>query len=184
MPHVVRMETRASSSEGNNQVNQTALVKNSLRMNPDRIIIGEVRGGEAFDFLQAANTGHDGSCASLHANTCRDALSRLENMVLMAGYDLPARAIRGQIASAIDLVIQIERMKDKKRRITSISEVIGMEGEVISLQELFKFKIDNFTTAGVEGHWKKANVKPRGMDKFRAHGLEYKISEIFGKQGG
>lgn len=184
MPHVVRMETRASSSEGNNQVNQTALVKNSLRMNPDRIIIGEVRGGEAFDFLQAANTGHDGSCASLHANTCRDALSRLENMVLMAGYDLPARAIRGQIASAIDLVIQIERLKDKKRRITSISEVIGMEGEVISLQELFKFKIDNFTTAGVEGHWKKANVKPRGMDKFRAHGLEYKISEIFGKQGG
>lgn len=184
MPHVVRMETRASSSEGNNQVNQTALVKNSLRMNPDRIIIGEVRGGEAFDFLQAANTGHDGSCASLHANTCRDALSRLENMVLMAGYDLPARAIRGQISSAIDLVIQIERMKDKKRRITSISEVIGMEGDVISLQELFKFKIDNFTPSGIDGHWEQSNVKPRSMDKFRAHGLEYKISEIFGKQGG
>lgn len=183
-PHVVRLETRASSSEGNNQVNQTALVKNALRMNPDRIIIGEVRGAEAFDFLQASNTGHDGSTASLHANTARDALSRLENMVLMAGYDLPARAIRGQIASAIDIVIQIERMKDKKRRITSISEVIGMEGDVISVQDLFSYKIESFTSQGIKGDWDKASIRPRKIDKFRAHGLEHKIGEIFGSRGG
>jgi pilus assembly protein CpaF len=137
--HVVRLEARPPNSEGVGQVTIRDLVRNSLRMRPDRIIIGEVRGPEALDMLQAMNTGHDGSLTTVHANGPRDALSRLETMVLMAGFDLPTRAIREQIASALNLIIQIERLRDGSRRISHLTEVVGMEGEVITLQDIYKF---------------------------------------------
>lgn len=177
--HVVRLETRAVSSEGGTGVTQTDLVKNALRMNPDRIIVGEVRGGEAFDLLQGMNTGHDGSVSTLHANTPRDALTRLENMVLMAGFDLPARAIRGQIASAVDLVIQVEKMRDGVRRITRVSEVAGMEGDIITMQDMFDFKIKSFSEKFIVGEWVKANLKPKNIEKFRSMGLEAEASNLF-----
>jgi pilus assembly protein CpaF len=137
--HVLRMESRPANIEGRGQIAIRDLVKNSLRMRPDRIVVGEVRDGAALDMLQAMNTGHDGSITTVHANSPRDALSRLETMVLMAGLDLPVRAIRDQVASAIDLIIQQARLKDGSRRITAISEVIGMEGEIITMQDLFTF---------------------------------------------
>jgi pilus assembly protein CpaF len=139
-PHVLRLETRPSNIEGKGEVSQRDLVKNSLRMRPDRIIVGEVRGGEAFDMLQAMNTGHDGSLTTVHANTPRDALARVENMVTMSSANLPLKAIRAQIASAINFVIQLERHEDGKRRLVSIQEVEGMEGEVIIMSEIFKFQ--------------------------------------------
>ena len=138
--HVVRLETRPESAEGSGRIDQRDLLKNALRMRPDRIILGEVRGGECFDMLQAMNTGHDGSLCTVHANTPRDALSRLENMVMMANMQLPLAAIRRQIASAVDLIVQIERMRDGGRRLVSIVEVCGMEEEVIQTQELFAFR--------------------------------------------
>jgi pilus assembly protein CpaF len=137
--HVVRLEARPPNTEGNGEVTIRDLVRNALRMRPDRIIIGEVRGAEALDMLQAMNTGHDGSLTTVHANAPRDALSRLETMVLMAGYDLPTRAIREQISSALNLIVQIERARDGSRRISHLTEVVGMEGEIITLQDIFRY---------------------------------------------
>jgi pilus assembly protein CpaF len=138
-PHVVRLESRPPNIEGRGQVTIRDLVRNSLRMRPDRIIVGEVRGGEALDMLQAMNTGHEGSLSTVHANSPRDALSRVETMVLMAGLELPTRAIREQLASAVDVIIHLSRLRDGSRRVTSVTEVAGMEGEVITLQELYAF---------------------------------------------
>ena len=137
--HVVRLETRPPNIEGNGEVTIRDLVRNALRMRPDRIIVGEVRGAEALDMLQAMNTGHDGSLTTVHANAPRDALARLETMVLMAGFDLPMRAIREQIASALDLIVQIERLRDGTRRISHVTEVDGMEGDIITLQDIYRF---------------------------------------------
>ena len=141
---MLRLESRPKNIEGEGEVTIRDLVRNSLRMRPDRIIVGEVRGAEALDMLQAMNTGHDGSLSTIHANSPRDALSRLETMVLMAGYDLPLRAIRQQISSALDLIVQIERLDDGTRHVTAITEVQRMEADVITLQELFEFKIERF----------------------------------------
>src|SRR5580693_4682039 len=154
-PHVVQMETRPSNIEGVGQVGQRELVRNALRMRPDRIIVGEVRGAEAFDMLQAMNTGHDGSMSTVHANSPRDALYRVENMVMMATVNLPARAIRAQIASAVHLIIQIERMRDGVRRVTQISDVCGMEGDVITMNEVVTFEFDHEDPAGqIVGHYR------------------------------
>lgn len=161
--HVVRLETRPTSAEGTGKVDQRDLVKNALRMRPDRIILGEVRGGESFDMMQAMNTGHDGSLCTVHANTPRDAIMRLENMIMMAGMQLPLEAIRRQIASAVNLIVQIERQRDGARRVVSVTEVCGMENEVIQTQELFSFKVDsvdadgkligNFVSSGQRPHF-------------------------------
>ncbi|ASY76006.1 CpaF family protein [Pectobacterium polaris] len=147
--HVVRLETRPVSAEGTGRVDQRDLMRNALRMRPDRIILGEVRGGESFDMLQAMNTGHDGSLCTVHANTSRDAIQRLENMVMMANMQLPLMAIRRQIASAVHLIVQIERMRDGMRRVVSITEVCGMENEVIQLQDLFSFNIQGMDGQGL-----------------------------------
>src|SRR3546814_7519993 len=138
--HVARLETRPANIEGKGEVTQRELVKNALRMRPDRIIVGEVRGGEAFDMLQAMNTGHEGSMTTVHANTCRDALSRLEQMIGMTGFELPTRSLRAQIASALNVVIQLERMRDGRRRVISLQEITGMEGDGVSMQEIFRFR--------------------------------------------
>ena len=137
--HVMRMETKPASSEGHNAVSIRDLVKNSLRMRPDRIVVGEVRGGEALDMLQAMNTGHDGSLTTVHANAPRDAISRIETLVLMAGMDLPLKVVRQQISSAVDLIVQQTRLKDSQRKVTAVTEVAGMEGEIIVLTDVFKF---------------------------------------------
>ncbi len=141
-PHVVRLETRTANLEGRGEINQRELLRNALRMRPDRIIVGEVRGAEAYDMLQAMNTGHDGSISTVHANTTRDALARVENMVQMATVNLPARAIRAQIASAVHLIIQIERMRDGVRRISQVSDICGMEGEVITMNDVAAFEFE------------------------------------------
>src|SRR3984885_10095641 len=141
-PHVVRLETRPNSLEGKGEVNQRELVRNALRMRPDRIIIGEVRGGEAFDMLQAMNTGHDGSMSTIHANNTRDALVRIENMVQMGHMGLPSQAIRTQIVGAVDMIVQVERQRDGGRRLTQVSEVCGMEGDVITMNTIFEFEVD------------------------------------------
>lgn len=171
-PHVVRMETRPSNIEGKGEVSQRELVRNSLRMRPDRIIIGEVRGGEALDMLQAMNTGHDGSLATLHANTPRDALSRLENMISMAGLKLSANAMRSQIASAVDVVLQLERMEDGKRRITSIQEVQGMEGDIITMTEIFKFNRRGLDENGnVAGEYTATGLVPQFHESMKQRGM-------------
>lgn len=163
-PHVVTLESRPKSNSGNNEVSIRDLVKNSLRMRPDRIIVGECRSGEALDMLQAMNTGHDGSMTSGHANTPRDMLSRLETMVLMAGMDLPLRAIREQIASAVNLIVQQSRLKDGTRRITHITEVQGMEGDTIVLQDLFVFTQTGFDQDGkIVGELKSTGIRPNFM---------------------
>ena len=166
--HVLCLETRPPNIEGKGEVTIRDLVKNTLRMRPDRIVVGECRSGEALDMLQAMNTGHDGSLTTLHANTPRDALSRLETLVLMAGYDLPVRAIREQIASAVDLIIQLQRLRDGTRRITHISEVAGMEGEIITLQDVFLFDFG----AGVDEHGRFiGELQPTGMRPKFTHKL-------------
>lgn len=137
--HVIRLEARPANIEGSGEITIRDLVRNSLRMRPDRIIVGEVRGSEALDMLQAMNTGHDGSLSTVHSNGPRDALTRIETMVLMAGFDLPSRAIREQIASALNLVIHIERFRDGSRRIANVTEVLGMEGDIITMQDVFKY---------------------------------------------
>ena len=172
-PHVVRMETRPPNTEGTGEVSQRALVRNALRMRPDRIVIGEVRGAEAVDMLQAMNTGHEGSLTTIHANTPRDALSRLENMIGMANLNLPNRAARQQIASAITVVVQSLRLIDGKRKITSIQEITGMEGEVITMQEIFAFKQTGVGTSGeVEGYFHATGVRPKFMDRLHAFGVQ------------
>lgn len=171
-PHVIRLETRPANIEGRGEVTQRELVKNSLRMRPDRIIIGEVRGGEALDMLQAMNTGHDGSLATLHANTPRDALGRLENMISMSGMQLPLNAMRSQIASAIDVVIQLERMEDGTRRITSIQELQGMEGDIITMSEIFTFNRQGLDEDGkILGQFDATGLVPKFADVLQAKGL-------------
>ncbi len=170
--HVLTMEARPPSIEGKNAVLQRDLVRNSLRMRPDRIIVGEVRGSEAFDMLQAMNTGHEGSISTIHANTPRDAVARLENMVLMAGMELPARAIREQVASAIEVFIQIQRMQDGTRKVTHVTEVSGMEGETITLQDIFRFKLDEVAADGrVVGDLRASGVRPGFVEKFLLAGI-------------
>ena len=170
--HVVSLETRPPNVEGKNQVTQRELVINALRMRPDRIIVGEVRGGEAFDMLQAMNTGHDGSICTVHSNSPRDALARIENMVLMAGFDLPVKAIREQIASAIFGVIHLSRMRDGKRRITQISEVVGMEQQLITMQDIFVFEQKGVDADGqVIGSLLPTGIRPRFMDRIEQAGI-------------
>lgn len=170
--HVVRMETRPANIEGKGEITQRALVRNALRMRPDRIVIGEVRGAEAFDMLQAMNTGHEGSLTTIHANTPRDALARLENMIGMANLNLPMKAARQQIASAITVVIQVLRMIDGKRKVTSIQEITGMEGEMVTMQEIFRFNqtgVDG--NGGVQGHFQASGIRPKFGDRLRAYGI-------------
>ncbi len=172
-PHVVRLETRPPNIEGKGEVTQRDLVRNSLRMRPDRIVIGEVRGGEAIDMLQAMNTGHDGSLTTLHANTPRDALARLETMIQMTGMRLSDRAMRQQIAAALDLVIQVARLSDGTRRLTSISEITGMEGETITMQEIFQFERTGVDSQGqVVGRFRPTGIRPRFAERLKACGLQ------------
>ena len=172
-PHVVRLETRPPNIEGRGEVTQRDLVRNSLRMRPDRIVIGEVRGGEAIDMLQAMNTGHDGSLTTIHANTPRDALARLETMIQMTGMRLSDRAMRQQVASAIDLVVQVARLSDGTRRLTSISEITGMEGETITMQEIFLFERTGVDSSGqVIGRFKPTGIRPRCAERLKACGLQ------------
>ena len=172
-PHVVRLETRPPNIEGKGEVSQRDLVKNALRMRPDRIVIGEVRGGEAIDMLQAMNTGHDGSLTTVHANTPRDALARLETMIQMTGMRLSDRAMRQQIASAVNLVIQASRLSDGTRRITSISEITGMEGEAITMQEIFQFERKGVDKdGGVVGRFRATGIRPRFAERLKQYGMQ------------
>ena len=172
-PHVGRLETRPASIEGKGEIAQRDLVRNALRMRPDRIIVGEVRAGEAFDMLQAMNTGHDGSMTTVHANTPRDALSRIEQMIGMAGLEISPRSIRQQIAAAINIVVQAERMDDGRRRVVSITEIVGMEEDVISTQEIFRFRrAGRATSGGVAGEFETTGVRPRFLDVLIARGIE------------
>lgn len=169
--HVVRLETRPPNIEGKGEIGIRDLVKNSLRMRPDRIVVGEVRSGEAIDMLQAMNTGHDGSITTGHANTTRDMLSRLETMVLMAGMDLPVKAIREQIASAIDIIIQQSRLKDGSRKITNITEIQGLEGDVIILQDVFRFHQKGFDSKGkIIGEFKFSEIRPKILERLESEG--------------
>ncbi|WP_192036389.1 CpaF family protein [Halomonas sp. YLGW01] len=183
-PHVVRLETRPPNIEGRGEVTQRDLVKNSLRMRPDRIILGEVRGSEAFDMLQAMNTGHDGSLTTIHANTPRDALSRIESMVAMCGFQLPAAALRAQIASAMDVVVQVERMEDGKRRVVSVQEINGQEGDIITMSEIFRFQRDGLDEQGnVMGSYQATGVVPGFYDYLKRRGLAPDL-HVFQVQGG
>ncbi len=165
--------TRPANLEGKGEINMRDLVKNALRMRPDRIILGEVRGSEAVDMLQAMNTGHDGSLGTIHANRPREALTRLENMVAMAGLNLPPNAVRAQIASALDMVIQVERMRDGKRRITQLMELVGMDGDIVLTQEIFKFQIDGEDSEGnIIGQFRYTGVPPQFRERARYFGLE------------
>jgi pilus assembly protein CpaF len=171
--HVVRLESRPKNIEGEGEVTIRDLVRNALRMRPDRIIVGEVRGAEALDMLQAMNTGHEGSLSTVHANSPRDALNRLETMVLMAGYELPIKAIRQHVASALDLIVQLDRLDDGSRRVTQIVEVQRMEGDMITLQTLFEFKIAQFTADGtIIGRLEPTGLRPGFLTKFARHGIE------------
>ena len=171
--HVLAMESRPPNVEGRGEVSIRDLVKNSLRMRPDRIVIGECRGGEALDMLQAMNTGHDGSLTTLHANTPRDSLARLETLVLMSGFDLPVRAIREQVSGAVDMIVQLSRLRDGSRRVTHITEVQGMEGDVITLQDvfLFDFGMGVDETGKFRGHLKPSGVRPKFAEKLADLGI-------------
>jgi pilus assembly protein CpaF len=172
-PHIGRLETRPANLEDRGEVTQRDLVKNALRMRPDRIIVGEVRSGEAFDMLQAMNTGHDGSMTTVHANTPRDAISRIEQMIGMTGLELSPRSIRQQIASAINVIVQAERMEDGRRRVVSISEIVGMEEDVISMQEIYRFRRQGVGKDGaVLGDFETTGVRPRFMDVLTARGID------------
>lgn len=171
--HIARLETRPANIEGNGEVTQRDLLKNALRMRPDRIIVGEVRAGEAFDMLQAMNTGHDGSMTTVHANTPRDALSRLEQMIGMSGIDIAPRSARAQIASAINVVIQVGRLSDGKRRLMSLSELIGMEGEVVTMQEIFRFRMTGRDEHGaVLGRFEASGIRPHFMQELEDRGIK------------
>jgi len=170
--HAVRLETRPPNIEGKGAVTQRDLVRNALRMRPDRIIVGEVRGGEALDMLQAMNTGHDGSISTIHANTPRDALSRIETMVLMAGFELPTKAIREQISSALNVVLQVSRMSDGTRKVVTVSEVTGMEGDVVVMQDIFVFEKKGLDRDGkVLGEFRATGVRPKFLDAVHAAGI-------------
>ena len=176
-PHCVRLETRTSNVEGAGAVPQRMLLINALRMRPDRIIMGEVRGSEAIDMLQAMNTGHDGSLTTLHANTPRDALARLETMISMAGLNLPEKGMRQQIASAINVVVQVGRLTDGTRKIVSISEITGMEGDVITMQDIFVFEREGIGGQGqVIGQFRATGIRPRFTERLKAYGIELPMS--------
>jgi pilus assembly protein CpaF len=172
--HVVRLETRPASIEGTGLVTQRDLVINSLRMRPDRILIGEVRGTEAFDMLQAMNTGHDGSLTTIHANTPRDSLTRLESMLLMTGTNLPEKAMRFMISSALDLIVQVSRLADGTRRLLTVSEVVGMEGDIITLQEIFTFERQGIDKNGkVLGRFRPTGIRPKFSEKLEIAGIRF-----------
>ncbi len=178
-PHVVRLETRPPNLEGEGAVAMRDLVRNCLRMRPERIIVGEVRGPEAFDLLQAMNTGHDGSMSTLHANSPREAMSRLEGMILMAGFNLPSRAIRQMMVGAIDIIIQVARMRDGKRRVTHITEIVGMEGDIIVAQDLMRFEVlGEDANGGLIGRHRFTGIsRPRFAERARYFGLEARLTE-------
>jgi pilus assembly protein CpaF len=171
-PHVGRLETRPPNTEGKGEIRQRELMKNALRMRPDRIIVGEVRGEEAFDMLQAMNTGHEGSMATIHANNPRDALARLEQMIGMAGFNMSEKSVRSQIASAITIVVQLQRMSDGTRRLTSVSEITGLEGTVIQMQEIFKFvRLSTDADGKVHGEFRATGVRPNFLDEIKTTGV-------------
>lgn len=173
-PHVARMETRPANIEGHGEIRQRDLVKNALRMRPDRVILGECRGEEAFDMLQAMNTGHEGSMATIHANTPRDAISRLEQMLGMTGMPMTVASIRSQIASALDIIVQLTRLADGKRKVTSVAEVTGMEGDVIQMQEIFRFMRTGTEADGkIVGHFEATGIRPRFLEDLKAMGIEF-----------
>jgi pilus assembly protein CpaF len=173
-PHVVRLESRPPNLEGKGAVGIRELVRNALRMRPDRIVVGECRGGEALDMLQAMNTGHDGSLTTVHANSARDALARIETMVLMAGFDLPVRAIREQVAGAVDIVVQVARLRDGSRRVTGVSEIVGMEGDIVTMQELVRYKQRGLDGDGtVIGEFEPCGVQPNCLTRFEELGVPY-----------
>jgi pilus assembly protein CpaF len=172
-PHVVRLETRPPNIEGAGAIPQRLLLVNALRMRPDRIVVGEVRGAEAVDMLQAMNTGHDGSLTTIHSNSPRDALSRLETMIAMASLHLPERAMRQQIASAINVVIQVARLGDGSRKLIQISEIVGMEGEVITMQDIFIYERQGVDEDGrVVGRFKATGIRPKFADRLQAYGIK------------
>ena len=172
-PHIVSLEARPANIDGRGEVSQRDLLRNTLRMRPDRIIIGEVRGQEAFDMLNAMNTGHEGSMSTVHSNSPRDGLARIENMVLMAGLDLPDRAIREQVASALHLIVQLARFTDGVRRVTHVTEVSGMEGQIITLQDLFRFQQTGVGPEGkIEGLMAPTGIRPTFAEQFEASGIK------------
>jgi pilus assembly protein CpaF len=172
-PHVVRLETRPANIEGKGQITQRDLVRNALRMRPDRIIVGEVRGNEVLDMLQAMNTGHDGSLTTIHANSPRDALHRLETLMLLSGVNLPTTAMREQISAALDAIVQVTRMSDGTRRVVSVSEIVGMEQEVVAMQEIFFFKKTGVDENGkVLGHYCATGIRPKFADQLELAGIE------------
>ncbi|MBV9408317.1 MAG: CpaF family protein [Candidatus Eremiobacteraeota bacterium] len=176
-PHVVRLESRPANLEGKGAISIRDLVRNSLRMRPDRIVVGECRSGEALDMLQAMNTGHDGSMTTIHANTPRDACARVETLVLMAGFDLPVRAIREQISGAIDVIVQVARLRDGSRKVTAISELVGMEGEVVTMQELVRFEQQGVDAQGtVKGEFVMSGVQPACLRRFEGVGVAFDAS--------
>jgi pilus assembly protein CpaF len=179
--HVVTLEARPPNVEGKGEIKIRDLVINALRMRPDRIVVGEVRGGEALDMLQAMNTGHDGSLTTLHANSPRDALRRLETMVLMSGMDLPVRAIREQIASAVDLIVHQARLRDGSRRVTSMTEVQGMESNTILMQDIFVFDQKGYRDGKVIGTLRPTGVRPKFAEQIEAAGIHL-LPEIFGAE--
>lgn len=179
--HVVRLETRPPNIEGLGAVTQRDLVRNALRMRPDRIIVGEVRGAECFDMLQAMNTGHDGSMTTVHANTARDALSRLEQMVTTIGADIPARTIRSQIAAGIHVVLQLNRLGDGSRRVTAISEIVGMEGDIVTMQDIFVYKrLGKSATGEVLGRFEATGIRPKCMETIQLAGVEIERGSFIG----
>jgi pilus assembly protein CpaF len=183
--HVLRLEARPKNIEGEGEIPIRTLVRNSLRMRPDRIIVGEVRGAEALDMLQAMNTGHDGSLSTIHANAPRDALARIETMVLMTGYDLPVRAIRGQVASALDMIVHLERLEDGSRRVTAITEVQRMESDVITLQDIFEFKVERVTPDRIViGALEPTGLRPSFLHKFEKRGIVLPVSLFSGNGSG
>ena len=178
-PHVVRLETRPPNIEGKGQITQRDLLRNALRMRPDRIVVGEVRGDEVLDMLQAMNTGHDGSLTTIHSNGARDALHRLENLVLMAGHTLPDQAIREQVASALDLIVHVSRMSDGSRKILSVQELLGMEGPVVTMQEIFRFVSLGVDADGlIQGCFEATGIVPRCLERLRIAGVEVPV-ELF-----
>lgn len=172
-PHVGRLETRPPNTEGKGEIRQRELMKNALRMRPDRIIVGEVRGEEAFDMLQAMNTGHEGSMATIHSNNPRDALARLEQMIGMAGFNMSEKSVRSQIASAITIVVQLQRLSDGTRRLTSVSEITGLEGTVIQMQEIFKFvRLSTNADGKIRGEFRATGVRPNFLDEIKTTGVD------------
>ncbi len=182
IPHVVRLETRPPTMEGRGEVTMRMLVKNALRMRPDRIILGEVRGDEVLDLLQAMNTGHEGSMSTLHANTARDALTRVEHMVAMSGIELPVSIVRTQIREAVNIIVQVNRMRDGKRRVTSISELVGINGGVITMQEIFAFTYDETTTQSeIRGKHAFTGFRPNFLERATEHGLGAQLNDVLSR---